>query len=631
MSGINGFYTLQSSENLIAKLIKMNDILSHRGPDGEGYFVDDFSSKSCYLGNDSKQETSRIKANSGMFLAHRRLSIIDLTEDGLQPFEMDGNYLVFNGEIYNYLELREELKELGHVFYTETDTEVVLAAYQVWGSECSNRFNGMWAFAIYNSNNRQLFISRDRFGIKPLYYYMDKQTFVFSSEIKGILAFGIFPVVNRTSLDNYLVYDLHDATEDTFFKGIKILKPSYSIIIDIGRNYFQTRENKYYTPNQLKSSSGEELYQSVRSTFEDSIKLCLRSDVEIGSCLSGGLDSSSIVSVAAKLHYSNNPSKPFQTYTTTHANSDIDETKYSKLVNEVTNTQGNYAAFEDVHFLKTIRHIVYHQEEPFSSFSIYASWKVMESASKDEIKVLLDGQGGDAVFLGSAFYYVSYIKFLIKKLRMRELFRLFKNINHRSKLTRMDLLKYFLYYSFSGSRKLNKKINALKFLNVDYKPTIKSPINNYVVSNGFNHLFQDNVFKRIQHLLRYADRNSMAFSIESRLPFMDYRLFEIMYNTDPSDIFKDGWLKSVLRISMNGSLPDEILYRKDKYGFYAPEEELLFKFDRSAFIHLINLPQMRLIFNNDYLLNCYNQKKNMSLLIKVLIVGIWIETFNPEL
>lgn len=630
MCGISGFLAHGESSGLIDKLIQMNNLVSHRGPDGEGFFIDSFSDKFLYLGDDSNKKLKQLDVKSGVFLGHRRLSIIDLSDDGLQPFQRNNNYLIFNGEIYNYLEIKDELIAKGYTFKTKTDTEVILTAYEEWGQECVSRFNGMWAFAVYDSLKNLLFLSRDRFGIKPLYYYQDSKNFIFSSEIKQILSFGIPRIVNNKTLDNFLLFELTDTTNETFFKGVYSLRPSHSMVVKILDSRFEILEKMFYSPlEESYYRNEEETIELVKETFLDSVKLRLRSDVEVGSCLSGGLDSSSIVAIASELHHKESPSKKFKTFTTTHNDPSVDETRFSKVVNQHTNTQGHFAKLDDSDFLDAIKKVVYHQEEPFSSFSIYSSWKVMELASKEKISVLLDGQGGDELFLGYEIYYTNYINYLIRRAKFFKLIKLFTTVKQRSKLNSFQLFKYWVYFSFPNLRGMVKKIKIKSLMNSEYKISISSPINDFTRSENFKDLFHNNFYSRIQHLLKYEDRNSMAFSIETRLPFMDYRLFEIMMNTNPELIFDDGWLKSILRKVGKDRLPNEILYRRVKYGFHAPEKELLHKFMRNELEILLSQSQMMDLFNVKDIMALYDGKTEIQLLVKVLVLGLWFKEFNP--
>jgi asparagine synthase (glutamine-hydrolysing) len=626
MCGIAGFFINTIEPRSSEMLVKMTDAVIHRGPDAEGYFHHSGNISNLYLGTDGRTKILDESPNKGLFLGHRRLSIIDLSDSGTQPMSKHGLTLLFNGEIYNYLELREELVQLGIQFTTKTDSEVILSSFHVWREEAFHKFNGMWSIAIFSEKSNTLYLSRDRFGIKPLYYYLDGKKIVFSSEIKQILAYGIVPKINKQVLDSYLLYDITDYNDQTFFQGINSVPPSTICSIQLTEWPNQLKIISYY--NLGKDYLGQ---ISVESLIEDSIRLRLRSDVEVGSCLSGGLDSSTIVAFASDLHRKSNSEKPFKTFTTTHSDSQVDETYYSKLVNEFTRTKGIYVEFESDRFLDELENLIYHQEEPFSGFSIYASYKVMQAAANNKIKVLLDGQGGDEVFLGYEVYYVNLLKYLISKGKIIRVYRLFKTVGSRSKLSRLMLIKYFVYFSFSSFRRTNKKRNLNKIKNSNYKLNKIELKDDYMRPISFDNLLHNNLFHRIQHLLKYEDRNSMAFSIETRLPLLDYRLVNEVYKSTPEQLFDDYWLKSILRNVAEKKLPKEVAYRKVKYGFHAPEKELLNKVDKKMVDELLNLDQMQKIFNINKLREMFEKNIEHSVLIKVVLLGMWIKKFQPEL
>jgi asparagine synthase (glutamine-hydrolysing) len=632
MCGISGFYLFREKLDPSKLLMKMTDVVTHRGPDSEGYFCSDLKNHNYFLGSHSRNDFLNLSPSKGLFLGHRRLSIIDLTESGTQPLKKHELTLVFNGEIYNYLELKEELINQGIEFHTTTDTEVILSAYHVWGHEAFKKFNGMWAIVIYDQENNRLILSRDRFGIKPLYYFLDNDQFVFSSEIKQILAYGIKPVVNKSVLDAYLQYDVTDYNDETFFNGIKSIPQSSVCSISLNEWPNQLETNYYYSLkfNEIKKKSSD-LISKVDELLLDSVKLRLRSDVEVGSCLSGGLDSSTIVAVASQLHKESDSQFPFKTFTTTHEDTSIDETYYSKIVNKHTGSKGHYAAFESENFLDELRKLVYHQEEPFGSFSIYSSYKVMQSASLENIKVLLDGQGGDEVFLGYEIYYVEYLKYLLRKGRLISFINIFSIINKRSKLNSSSLIKYFIYFSLPRLRRSLKTKQLLKIKNATYDLSKFDLRGDYTDTKGFHSLYEKNLYQRIQHLLKFEDRNSMAFSIETRLPLLDYRIVDEMINSSPDQIFQDGWLKSVLRTVAKSKLPEEIVFRKDKYGFHAPEQELLEKIDSNFISKILLQDQIQTIFNVKKLSDLIDSKKELRLVIKAILLGMWFLEYDAKL
>ena len=425
MCGINGIFRYDKKSLDYRKLEIMNNLLMHRGPDGNG-----------------------IKLFDHIGLAHTRLSIIDLNIRGKQPMvsHNKNSWIVYNGEIYNYLELRSQLIDLGYQFKTKTDTEVILHAYDCWGNKAFSKFNGMFALSIYDSSSRKLICARDRFGIKPLYYFQDSNKFIFSSEIKPILSvLDKTPEIDKQVLFNYLYYGRVNYSNATFFGGILNLSPGHYIEITSSGC---SKEEKWwnFTHSQRPSS-----IKILRKLFEDSVKLRMRSDVPVGACLSGGIDSTSIVNTALKF-----TNKDFSTYSAiTDDNWPNSENKYIHLVNKKNRLSSNYIKPNGPNLIKNLKKIVKIQEEPFTTPAIYSQWEVMKLANKKGSKVLLDGQGADEI-LGGYHYFYSYFLFeLYKKHKYFELIfemiqiyiKISKNINRLRKTSTPISSLYFIAFS----------------------------------------------------------------------------------------------------------------------------------------------------------------------------------------
>ena len=409
MCGITGiiYFKPKDCKKFVKTLKNMTDILNHRGPDDSGFFIANSSSRKF------SNSLNRVSGNFDVAFGHRRLSILDLSKKGKQPMSNRNKnlWIIFNGEIYNYLELREELKLKGYKFKTGTDTEVILAAYQEWGTNCFNRFNGMWAIALYDVKNKKVIFSRDRFGVKPFYYFMDKEKIIFGSEIKSILAYPNLNVKpNYKVIYDYLKTGLLDHTNETFFDGIKKLSGSSYAIVD-----FKSMKISKYWQLKTRGILGEPI-KSFRDLFTDSINLRLRSDVPVGTCLSGGIDSSSVVCVFNNLLYKfkdKNSRRGLQkTFSACFNNKDIDERKYIEECLSKTNAEKNYVFPDSKGLWKDLNDLIYVQEEPFGSTSIYSQYNVMRLANK-KVKVLLDGQGSDELLAGYIPYIKSYIISLI--------------------------------------------------------------------------------------------------------------------------------------------------------------------------------------------------------------------------
>lgn len=523
MCGING---ITFRDEKIIKL--MNNTLKHRGPDALEY-----------------------KLFPELSLGHARLSIIDLTTAGNQPMTKFGYTIVFNGEIYNYLELKEELITKGYKFTTKTDTEVILAAYDLWGKNCLNKFNGMWAFAIYNDKEKELFLSRDRFGVKPLYYSINNKNLAFSSEIKPLLKIGISRKPNEKIIASYLQYGLIDYNNETFFENIYTLEPGHYAIWN-STNKKLTIKQYYEHKNNKIEISETKATNEIKEILEDSIKLRFRSDVEVGCCLSGGLDSSTIVGVSDKLFHNSK----LKTFSAVFPGSKINEEKYIDLVTKEKKVKNFKTKPKNTDLLKDIDDLVYCQEEPFGSTSIYAQYRVMKLVKETGVKVLLDGQGADELFIGYHSYFNSYIQQLIKDKKYNEI------------IGSTLFWKYFLFYMCSNPKRITNKIlkiNNSKLYKLKYQEiTIPKYIDEYMLLC---------MKTSLRTLLKWEDKNSMRFSIESRVPFLDYRLVEFAFSLPYYYKIKNFETKYIFRKAIKDYIPKEIIDRKDKIGFATPEND----------------------------------------------------------
>lgn len=564
MCGITGIYYIdhrQADPNLLERMM---DPIKHRGPDDRG----------CYL-------------EGSLGLGHLRLSIIDLSPAGHQPMSNeDGSaWITYNGEVYNYVELMSELQSAGHLFKSKTDTEVIIHAYEEWGEECLNRFNGMFAFAIWEKKINRLFCARDRFGIKPFYYYFDGKVFLFASEIKALLKSGVVQSKpNNPIIFDYLAYAYLDHTEDTFFEGVKQLMPAHSLILENGRLHIKkwwdlVRGSE--SPFRIRSSASKDKEYATKfyEILLDSIRLHLRSDVPIGTCLSGGLDSSSIVCIANKLMFSNNNvniSERQKTFSSCFNDHKYDERKYVHSVLNQTKAEPNFVFLKGEDLFDILSKVIWHQDEPFGSTSIVAQWYVMEEASK-KVKVLLDGQGADELLAGYHGYFGGLYSDLLKKF---QLFKLLKEIIYYK-----IIHNHFQPYVFSNIARAFLPPSLISLIRGKISHTIEwmdeSFQKKYKRSFGYSDKFETNLDNQLYSiltkyglpaLLHYEDRNSMAFSIEARVPFLDYRLVEFMFSLSSDQKIRNGTTKIVLRNAMKGILPENVRMRQDKMGFGTPED-----------------------------------------------------------
>ena len=552
MCGICGIINFDQKPVTSESIGRMMAAQKHRGPDDEGIFLEDT-----------------------VGLGFVRLSILDLSQAGHQPmFSEDERYvIVFNGEIFNYLELRFELRNLGHQFNTDTDTEVLLAAYQQWGEECQNRFNGMWAFVIYDRWEKKIFASRDRYGIKPFYYYKNDRFFAFASEIPPLLdLLPGKPVPNNQSIFDYLVFNRTDQTENTFFSDIKKVQHGHAVRIGLNADdqFPDLAIEKWYDLTaRVAEAKGFSKPQEFRELFRSAVELRLRSDVPVGVCLSGGLDSSSIASVLLDEFEREN----LHTFSAVYEKGQHgDETEY---INEYR------PRLRNMHFTspgaesleKDLATFVQAHAEPIPATGPYAQYRVMALA-KDHVVVTLDGQGADEELAGYHYFFGNFFKDLLFSGRWgtlsREIFFYLKK--HHS----LYGLKSFVYFLLPPVIRASLSTREKGYISADFvrahqgENTITGDLYEAVsLSEALLNHFE----YKLEHLLKWEDRNSMWFSLEARVPFLDYRLVERILATQHQWIIRHGDTKYILREAMKNILPSKILTRRDKTGFDTPQDE----------------------------------------------------------
>lgn len=583
----------------------MTDFIRHRGPDGEGFVWWGNFEDEAAMGGGHDTPVAVFKAglpytpsltawpetSFRLGLGHRRLSILDLSPLGHQPMcTQDGRYwIVFNGEVYNYIELRSELEKIGRTFISKTDTEVILAAYAEWGEDCLVRFNGMWAFAIYDSVRRTLFLARDRFGVKPLYYWVSPDhLFAFGSEIKQFTVLpGWQAKLNGQRGYDFLVFGITDHTEETMFSGVYQIKPGHCALLFVedpgslalgkpiaSRRWYELRPAEF-------DGSLDEAAAIFRDLFEDAIALRLRADVQIGSCLSGGLDSSSIVCVMNRLLRQSGAHGQQRTFSACSDVARFDERKWIDIIVRHTGVQASFVYPSLERLFEESSTITWHQDEPYGSTSIYAQWNVFSLAAQNGVKVMLDGQGADEQLCGYHGFFGPYLATLMKNLRWGDLFMEFSALQRLHAYSFMTSIKFMMPYllpntvtqimkrfgGYAHSRPAWLNLECVKAEAVD--PFWKAGARDGSVQA---HSRSQVTSSNLQMLLHWEDRNSMAHSIESRVPFLDYRLVELVLGLPDEFKIAGGVTKRVLRESMRGALPEEIRTRVDKLGFVTPEE-----------------------------------------------------------
>jgi asparagine synthase (glutamine-hydrolysing) len=539
MCGICGMINFDQLPVDPSALKKMMKAIKHRGPDDEGFFID----KNAGLGN-------------------VRLSIIDLSPAGHQPmFSQDKRYcLTYNGEIYNYLELKETLKEK-YPFHTRTDTEVVLHAFREWGPGCLQKFNGMFAFAVYDTQTRELFIARDRFGIKPFYYYLDEQTFIFASEERAILPFLKDKKPNQQAIYEYLLYNRTDQGDDTFFERIRKLPHGARGIVKGNRLEIK----KWYRLTESLREPFEtpgEFYQ----TFKQSVALRLRSDVPVGVCLSGGLDSSTIVSVLLKEFGKTD----LNTFSAVYEKEDpVDESEFINLYKNDLKHMFFIRPTADS-LCEDLPRFVECHSEPVATLGPYAQFKVMELARK-HVGVTLDGQGADEELAGYPYFFGGYFKQLFKEFRWLRLLTELSAyaVRHKS----LYAFKYFALYLVPIGLKDSFSKMAHNYVTRDFYQkgkklsTIKDKLYN---PRSLNESLVQHFEYKLEHLLKWEDHNSMGHSLESRVPFLDHHLVERALPLPSEKLINKATTKYILRLAMKDVLPEKIRSRQDKIPFATP-------------------------------------------------------------
>ena len=555
MCGISGILTLQSSRGHRESIEKMVRSLHHRGPDDQGVYSNE---------------------NGTVHLGHNRLSIIDLGSRSKQPFlSSDAQFvLTFNGEIYNYLELRIECEKLGSKFRTSSDTEVIIESYRHWGIECLRRFKGMWAFVLYDKHSEQALISRDFFGIKPLFFSLTNNTLSFASEVKALRnSEPDNSIVDEVTVRIFEEYGYLDRGAWTFYKHIKRFPHCKYLLVDLKSKNISLDFKGYWTPYDVDYSSSFKNYKDAMDCFshlhKESIKLHCRSDVQVGSCLSGGLDSTSILSQAV------GQTSSFSTFTTQYKEyPEIDESGLASMVSKKFGANQHFITPSIKDFKDHLKTMLISQDEPFGSTSIFSQYMVFREINKNKVKVVLDGQGADEL-MGGYLYITRFAlnEFLSRKkylLWFRETLAFSRNhgVNYwktirnitKNSSDRNDPIDYFRKtVQYKDAETLEERLA--------FDPSDFKSLQEYTTFLSFE--------GNLQQLLRYEDRNSMNFSIESRVPFLEPELVSFLLQMPTEYKFRNGFTKSVLRDAYQGIVPDEILWQKNKMGFPAPEKAIL--------------------------------------------------------
>ncbi len=563
MCGIAGIINLQIREDdaepaMKHRLEQMAATISHRGPDNRGVWI-------------SPDMTAGF--------SHCRLSIIDLTEAASQPMHyMDRYTIIHNGEIYNYIELKQQLCQKGYSFHTSSDTEVIVAAYDHFEDECVDHFDGMFAFAIWDQQEQELFAARDRFGEKPFYYTLHNGQLIFASEMKAIWSAGIERKANLQMLFNFITIGYTDnpgKPGETFFENISKLPAASTLYFTPSSNELVIEKYWDIDPMaQTRAMSDEDAITQFRELLSSSVTRRLRSDVGVGTSLSGGLDSSSIVACVKQAGDS-----PLSSFTATFPGFEKDESPFASQVARQFNLKAHTVEITVDDFLNDWERFLYFQEEPFATASAYAQYKVFELAKKHNVKVLLDGQGADETLAGYSRYYKWYWQELFQKrklVRSGEL-RSAKEMGVAEQFSFKNIVAALFPDIASVVLERQYLVNALRQEDLTREfVRLQSKEAYYSTPSAFNlngALYFNACVHGLEELLRLADRNSMAHGREVRLPFLNYRLVEFIFSLPSNFKIRHGWTKWILRQAMANELPADIVWRKKKIGFEPPQKE----------------------------------------------------------
>jgi len=606
----------------------MNNLLRHRGPDDEGYLVVDNNYKcELFRGDESinikqnkyfKNKHIKAKKESSFKIAmgHRRLSILDLSECGHQPMIfMDRYAIAYNGEIYNYLELKKELLREGYNFKSTSDTEVILAAYDFWGKDCVKKFNGMWAFFIVDMKKRKFFISRDRFGIKPLLYSFSNNQLIIASEEKAIVRSGIInSKPNLKNIKNFISFGNDESVKETSFENVFRFKKGSYIEGDIEKiNPSKFTENSFWSLTKkydLSKLSTSDIVEKYLYLLEDAVKIRLRADVKVGSAFSGGHDSSSIVYFASKLL----KNKKYNTFSLVYKSDEYkhcDESIFVDIMSNKLNLKSLQFEpnIDDVKEGYTSMVDCMDNPQEYVLLNYLFTYKLI---SKNNVKVSLDGQGADEILSG----YQHYLSNHFANIKM------FKTFNQIKSFHDINGSKKFIYMGI-----ISNLINKLHLSNLFQYPVSKISYkkNPFITVNERMKLDLNN---NLVTLLHYGDRASMNYSVETRFPFLDYRLVEFLYSCPSSLKINNGWTKYLARLSFNEKLPKEVNWRRDKKGWESPID---------IWIKQYLLDWGNPIIEDNYFLKNFNLNKKENIknghkrFIKKLNLALWYNiNFNDE-
>jgi len=563
MCGIAGVLRFDGQAARVEAARHMADVIRHRGPDDAGEF-----------------------AEGPVAFAHRRLSIIDLAS-GHQPMATDRSVIVFNGEIYNYIELRDELRARGRSFRTTSDTEVILQLYEEYGPECIQRLNGMFAFVLYDRERQQVLLARDHFGIKPLYLHATPARVLFASEIKALLADpGVRAEANLDGVREYLTFQLVMA-ERTMFEGVTKVLPGEYHVVDLATGTH--RSVRYWEPRFRVDQDHTEGYfvEQIRWLLADAVRLQMRSDVPVGAYLSGGMDSSLVSMLASRAGAGS-----LQVFTGRFDDGpEFDESGYARMVAEACGATMHLVTPTEADFVDLLPRLIYHMDEPVAGPGLFPQYMVSREAAR-QVKVVLGGQGGDEIFGGYARYLMAYFEQAVKGAIHESNEEAEHIVSLASILPNLPSLKQYVpmmqqFWRTGLFEEMDRRYfhlvdrsgGALSLFSPEFRAghdsealfeRFRAVFNHPDTASYYNKMTHYDMVTNLPALLQVEDRVTMASSLESRVPLLDHRLADLVASMPPGMKFKGGELKYILKRAIGGILPDAILSRKDKMGFPVP-------------------------------------------------------------
>ncbi len=536
--------------------------LAHRGPDAEAIVAWGPDGKCFTAGQAASGDQPLVLA-----LGHRRLAILDLSEAGTQPMQgPGGEWIVHNGEVYNFLELRQELAALGHRFHTQTDTEVILAAYRQWGPDCVRRFNGMWSFAIFDPAKNGMFWSRDRLGVKPFLYTRQGDLVCFASEERALFAaLGSVPRVDRLQLAKYLVFGIADDSEHTIYSGVYELRGGHAAWLELATGNLRTWRYWALPEEPDLDLQDAEALDQFSELLEDSVRLRLRADVPVAILLSGGVDSSAVTVAASRVG-----GNDIRTFTSSFPEQpEIDESAYAAEVAKHCRASPVLVTPDLASVVEEEPLLTRHQAAPYGSLSLYVHWAILKQVKEHHVPVVLSGQGGDELFLGYERYYVARVLSLLPNVpkAVLECFR----AGFRSRLGIPRTGAFMVYFAFPGLRDGVLLRRARTVFRPQLLGDVPFPRYRHLTANRRELQTNELLHGQLSHLLRYDDRTSGAHGLETRLPYLDYRIVEFAYRLPWHFKIRRGWSKFLMRKYLERHSLHRVAWRKRKLGFNAPQ------------------------------------------------------------